>query len=310
MSLTPTHVVDINDVISYFEEPTVGGNTAGAPTLKAMPILDAFNETKSWENDAGYVFGEEDVYDIVPSKKQNTVELTYKLIATDFLRRGTELGTGPGTIGKTISVIQPLKLNNTQYYKRYSGLMTETVDLELGNYYTTTHSFLAKSISNYMTLDELKIDLGLATNATLTFPAKPTERWWSGLSPNPTTQTPLTIDGQSYHMVSGSVSIERNPTPADAVANESFFHVKAGYRGVSGSFSLYLTGKELETLLDSFDKVVASYKLNDSPNCDITLTDLVFTNKDEAKTAGDNAYLMQELQWTAKSFTVTEVVQP
>ena len=310
MSVTPTHVVDINDVISFFEEPTVGGNTVGTPTLLPMPILDTFNETKSWESDSGYVFGEEDIYDTVPSKKQNTVEFGYRLIATDFLRRGTEIGTGTGTIGKTISVIQPLKLNNAQYYKRYSGLMTETVGIELGNYYTVTHSFLAKKISNYMTLDELKIDLGIATNTTLTFPAKPTARWWSGLSPNPTTETPLTIDGNSYHMVSGSISIERNPTPADAVANESFFHVKAGYRGVSGSFSLYLVNKDIETLLDSFDKCVASYKLNDSPNCDITLTDFVITNKDEAKTAGDNAYLMQDIQWTAKSFTITNVNQP
>jgi hypothetical protein len=309
MSVTPTHNIDINDVLSYFEEPTVGGNTSGTPTLLALPVIDSFNETKAWENDAGYVFGQEDIYDIVPSKKQNTVELTYRLIATDFMRRGTEIGSGTGTIGKTISIIQPLKLNGAQYYKRYSGLITDTVGIDIGNYYTVTHSFMAKDISNYMTLDELKLDVGIATNTALTFPAAPTTRWWSGLSPNPTTTTPLTIDGNPYHMVSGSISVERNPTPADAVANESFFHIKAGYRKVSGSFSLYLTGKELETLLDDFEKVVATYKLNDSPNCDITLTDIVFTNKDEAKTAGDNSYLMQELQFTATSFTVTNVAQ-
>lgn len=309
MSVTPTHNIDINDVISFFEEPEVGTNTVGTPTLTAMPVIDSFNETKAWENDAGYVFGQEDVYDIVPSKKQNTFELTYRLIATDFLRRGTELGTGTGTIGKTITIIQPLKLNGAQFYKRYRGSITDTVGIEIGSYYTITHSFVAKSISNYMTLDQLKLNLGLATNATLTFPSAPTTRWWSGLSPNPTTETPLTIDGNTYPMVSGSISIERNPTPADAVANESFFHIRAGYRKVTGSFSLYLTNSELETLLDDFSKVVATFKLNDSPNCDITLTDLVFTNKDEAKTAGDNAYIMQDLQFTATSFTITNVAQ-
>lgn len=310
MSVTPTHNIDINLPLSYFEEPTVGGNTAGTPTLLALPVMDSFNETKAWENDAGYVFGQEDIYDIVQSKRQNTVELGYRLIATDFLRRGTEIGSGTGTIGKTISIIQPLKLNNAQDDKRYSGLITDTVGLDIGNYYTVTHSFLAKKITNYMTLDELKLDLGLATNATLTFPAAPTARWWSGLSPNPTTTQPLTIDGNGYHMVSGSISVERNPTPADAIGNETFFHVKAGYRKVSGSFSLYLTGKALETLLDDFSKVVATIKLNDSPNCDITLTDIVFTNKDEAKTAGDNSYIMQDLQYTATSFSITNVAQP
>lgn len=309
MSVTPTHNIDINSAISFFEEPTVGGNTVGTPTLTAVPVLDSFNETKSWENDAGYVFGQPDIYDIVQSKRQNTVELTYRLIATDFMRRGTELGAGTGTIDKTISIIQPIKLNGAQYYKRYSGLLTDTVGIDLGNYYTITHSFLAQKITNYMTLDELKLNLGIATNTTLTFPAAPTTRWWSGLSPNPTSSTPLVIDGNPYQMVSGSISVERNPTPADAVANETFFHVKAGYRKVSGSFSLYLTGKALETLLDDFSKVTATYKLNDSPNCDITLTDIVFTNKDEAKTAGDNSYIMQDLEYTATSFTVTNVAQ-
>jgi hypothetical protein len=309
MSVTPTHNVDINDVISFFEEPTVGGNTVGAPTLTALPVIDSFNETKAWENDAGYVFGSEDIYDIVPSKKQNTLELTYRLIATDFMRRGTEIGTGTGTIGKTISIIQPLKLNGAQYYKRYSGLITDTVGIDIGNYYTITHSFLAKKISNYMTLDELKLDLGMATNGTLTFPSAPTTRWWSGLSPNPSTTTPLTIDGNTYQMVSGSISVERNPTPADAVGNDTFFHVKSGYRKVSGSFSLYLSNKQLETLLDNFSKVIATFKFNDSPNCDATLTDIVITNKDEAKTAGDNSYIMQDIQYTATSFTITNVAQ-
>ena len=168
MSVTPTANVDINDIPVFFEEPTVGGNPVSTPTLAALPVLDSFNETKAWDNDAPYVFGSEDIYDIVQSKKQNSLDTSYKLIATDFLRRGTELGFGSGSIDKTISIIQPLKLNNSPFYKRYRGVITDTVGIDLGNYYSISHSFVCKSISNYMTLDELKLDLGLATNATLT----------------------------------------------------------------------------------------------------------------------------------------------
>jgi len=309
MSVTPTANVDINDIPVFFEEPTVGGNPVSTPTLAALPVLDSFNETKAWDNDAPYVFGSEDIYDIVQSKKQNSLDTSYKLIATDFLRRGTELGFGSGSIDKTISIIQPLKLNNSPFYKRYRGVITDTVGIDLGNYYSISHSFVCKSISNYMTLDELKLDLGLATNATLTFPAAPTTRFWSNLSPNPTTSQPLTVDGVNYYMVSGSISVERNPTPADATANDSFFFIKNGYRKVSGSLSLYLTGKALETLLDNFTKFTVTYKLNDSPSCDLTMTGVVFTTKDEPKTAGDNAYIMQNLQFTATTFTVTNVAQ-
>lgn len=312
MSVTPTANVDINDVISIFEEPTVGGNTAGAPTLTAMPLVDNFNETKAWQNDPVSVFGKSDIHDIVKSKRQNTVDLTYRLYETQFLRRGTELPNGTGTIDKTISIIQPLKLNGAQYYKRYKGVITDTVNITIGNFYVVNHTFVAQRISNYMTLNELKLDLGLATNDPLTFPPFPTNTYWSSNDPNPTTKQPLVIDGNNYYLISGSISIERNPIPADATANPEFFYIKAGYRVITGNVQLYLTGKQLETLLDNFTKFTMTYKLNDGvdepgSNCDIQMTGVVFTTKDEPKAAGDNSYIVQNLQFTATTFTVTDV---
>lgn len=306
-SVTPTANVDIDDVIVKFEEPTVGGNTVGAPTLTPLPLVDNFNETKAWQNDAVNVFGKSDIHDIVRSKRQNTVDLTYRLYETDFLRYGTELPNGSGTIAKTLTIIQPIKLNGSQFYKRYKGVITDTVNLTIGNFYTVSHTFVAQLISNYMTLDELKLDLGLATNASLVWPSLPTNTYWSSNDPNPTTKQPLVVDGNPYYLISMSASIERNPIPADATANETFFYIKSGYRGVSGNVQLYLTGKQLETLLDDFEKFTMSYKLNDDPNCDITMTGVVFTTKDEPKAAGDNSYIVQNLQFTATTFTVTAV---
>lgn len=305
--VTPTANVDIDDVIVKFEEPTVGGNPAVAPTLDPLPLVDNFNETKAWQNDAVNVFGKSDIHDIVKSKRQNTVDLTYRLYETDFLRYGTELPNGSGTIAKTLSIIQPIKLNGAQYYKRYKGVITDTVNLTIGNFYTVSHTFVAQIISNYMTLNELKLDLGLATTDALTWPSLPTNTYWSSNDPNPTTKQPLVVDGDPYYLISMSISVERNPIPADATANETFFFIKSGYRGVSGSVQLYLTGKQLETLLDDFDKFTMSYKLNDDPMCDITMTGVVFTTKDEPKAAGDNSYIVQNLQFTATTFTVTAV---
>lgn len=307
MSIIPTHQVDVVDNMVYFEEDTVGANPTGAPTLKPVPLVSSMNKTESWRNDVRFVLGKEDRHAVLKSKKENNFNVTYDLYDTLFFRYGTELPGGTGTIAKTLCFILPLKLNGSTVYKRFRGCVTDTVNISVEEYYTVDHSWIAKQVSEYLTLDELKLDLGLSTTTTLTFPAVPEHIAWTNLKPAGTTDKPLTVNGVATYCVSLNLSIERGPTPAEATANETFFFIKSGYRKITGSMTLYLTSKALDTLFRAFTQFLLTYKLSDTPACDITVTNTVITSVSDGLNAGENSYVMLETNIDGGTFTVTEV---
>lgn len=307
MSIIPTHSVDVVDNMVYFEEVTPGANPVAAPTLLAVPIVSSMNKTESWRNDVRFVLGKIDRHAVLKLKKENNFNVSYDIYDTTFFRYGTELPNGTGTIDKTLCFILPIELNGQTYYKRFRGCITDTVNFAVEETYGVDHSFIAKSVSEYMTLDELKLDLGLSTTATLTFPSFPTDIPWTNLKPADTTDKPLTINGVATYMMSLNISLERGPSPAEAAANETFFYIKAGYRKVTGSLTLYLTGKEIDTLFRGFTSFLLTYKLSDIPACDITMTNTVITSQSDGLTAGENGYIMLELNIDSATFTVTDV---
>ena len=303
--IIPTHMADIVDNMAYFEETSPGANPVGAPTLIAVPLVNTINKTESWRNDVRFVLGKVDRHTVLKLKKENNFNLSYDIYDTDFLRYGTELAGGAGTIEKTLCFILPVDLNGQTYYKRFRGCITDTVNISIEDTYSVDHSWIAKTVSEYMTLDELKLDLGLSTTATLTWPTTPTDIPWTNLKPSATTDKPLTINGVATYCMSLNVSIERGPTPAEAVANETFFYIKAGYRKVTGSMTLYLTGKEIDTLFRAFTSFLLTYKLSDSPACDISMASTLITSESDGITAGENSYIMLECNIDSASFTVT-----
>lgn len=305
--IIPTHQVDIVDTMVYFEETSPGANPVGAPTLVPVPLVSSLNKTESWRNDVRFVIGQMDRHAVLKLKKENNFSLSYDIYDTTFLQYGTELPGGTGTIEKTLCFILPVDLNGETYYKRYRGCITDTVNISVEDTYGVEHSWIAKSVSEYMTLDELKLDLGLSTTANLTWPAMPNDIPWTNLKPSATTDKPLTINGVATYCLSFNLSIERGPTPAEAVANETFFYIKAGYRKVTGSMTLYLTGKEIDTLFRDFTSFLITYKLSDTPACDITLANTVITSESDSFTGGENSYVMLECNIDSKSFTVTAV---
>jgi hypothetical protein len=305
--IIPTHQVDIVDNMVYFEETSPGENPVGAPTLVSVPIVSSLNKTESWRNDVRFVIGKMDRHAVLKLKKENNFSISYDIYDTTFLQYGTELPGGTGTIDKTLCFILPIELNGATYYKRFRGCITDTVNISVEETYAVEHSWIAKSVSEYMTLDELKLDLGMSTTTTLTFPSFPTDIPWTNLKPAGTTDKPLTINGVATYCMALNVSIERGPTPAEAVANETFFYIKAGYRKITGSATLYLTGKEIDTLFRAFTSFLLTFKLSDSPACDMTMTNTVITSQSDGISGGENSYIMLECNLDSASFSITAV---
>jgi hypothetical protein len=307
MSIIPTHQVDVIDNMVWFEEDSTGANPTGAPTLNPVPLVSSMNKTESWRNDVRFVLGKIDRHAVLKSKKENNFNVTYDLYDTGFFRYGTELPGGTGTIEKTLCFILPIKLNGQTYYKRFKGCITDTVNLSIEEYYTVDHSWIAQNVSEYLTLDELKLDLGLSTTTTLTFPAFPSDIAWTNLQPADVTNKPLVVNGVATFCVSLNLSIERGPTPAEATANETFFFIKSGYRKITGSMTLYLTGKEVDTLFRDFTSFLLTYKLSGTPACDLSVTNTVITSQSDGLSAGENSYVMLECNIDGGTFTITDV---
>ena len=305
--IIPTHMVDIVDNMVYFEETSPGANPVGAPTLNPVPIIRDFNKTESWRNDVRFVLGKMDRHTVLKLKKENNFSISYDIYDTTFLQYGTELPGGTGTIDKTLCFILPIELNGQTYYKRFRGCITDTVNIAVEETYAVDHSWVSKTVSPYMTLDELKLDLGLSTTTALTFPPFPTDIPWTNLKPAGTTDKPLTVNGTATYCASLNISIERGPTPAEAVANETFFYIKAGYRKVTGSMTLYLTGKEIDTLFRAFTSFLLTFKLSDSPACDMTMTNTIITSESDGVSPGENSYIMLECNIDSATFTITAV---
>lgn len=299
-------MVKINDNMVYTEEDNL--SVAATPiTLTNVPMVQTNRFTKAWEHDIRYVLGQADYFDVVRMRRQNTFTLAYDLAESTFIQYGIAPPAAGGTIAKTMTFILPMVINGIQKYRVFDGCITNTVNMEFRDYYSIEHSFIARQISKPLTLDQLKLQLGLTTTHTLTFPADPTAPFWSNLEPNPTTQKALTINGTDYRTTGITVSVERNSTPAHATANDNFWHIESGYRGVSGTIELYNIGDAIETLLDNWTTVNMVYHVNDSPTVDLTMTGVKFHTLNEDLAAGESRYAMQSFPFTAKTIAMTAV---
>lgn len=306
MSEIPLSMVKINNNMVYTEENNL--SVAVTPVvLTNVPLVQTNRFTKAWEHDIRYVLGQADYFDVVRMRKQNTFTLAYSLAESTFVQYGIAPPAAGGTIAKTLTFILPMMINGVQKYRVFDGCITNSVNFEFRDYYNVEHTFTARNISKPLTLDELKLKLGITTTTVLNFPAAPTAPFWSNLEPNPATQKPLTINGVDYRTTGISVAVERNPPPAHATANDSYWHIEAGYRGVSGSIELYNIGDAVETLLDNWTTINMVYKLNDSPTVDMTLTGVKFHTLNEDLAAGESRYAMQTFPFTAKTIAMTVV---
>lgn len=305
MSEIPLSMVKINDNMVYTEEDNL--SVAHTPiSLTNVPTYRTNRFTKSWEHDIRYVLGQADYYDVVKMRKQASFTIAYDLAETTFIQYGIAPPAGTGTIAKTLTFILPMEINGVQKYRVFDGCITNTVNLEFRDFYNIEHSFTARQISKPLSIDELKLKLGLTTTASLSFPSANTDPFWSNLEPNPTTQKPLSINGTDYRTTGITISVERNPMPAHATANDNYWYIESGYRGISGTVELYHIDDSAEDILDNWTTINIVYTVNDSPSVTCTLTGVKFHTLNE-DLASESRYAMQSLPFTAKSISMTAV---
>lgn len=299
---TPLSMVGINANMVFLEEETLSQAPASV-TLSNVPLYNTNRVAKSWEHDIRYILGSADYFDVVKLRKQNTFTINYDLAETNFIQYGIAPPAGTGTIAKTLTFILPMTFNGVQKYRVFDGCLTNTCNLEFRDYYTIEQGFIARNISKPMTEDDLKLHLGLTTTADLNFPAAPTDKFWSNLEPNPTTSTPLSIDGTPVRTTGMSINVERNAMPATSTAEESYFHIEAGYRGISGTVDFYHLNDDVETLVDDWQDSTITYTLNDSPSRTCTLTGVKFTavNFD---LANESRYVMLSVPFQCSTISV------
>lgn len=306
MSEIPLNMTKINQIMSFTPESDL--STAALPlTLSAVPHINTNRFTKSWEHDIRYVLGQADYYDVVRMRRQNSFTIAYSLAETTFLQYGIAPPAGAGTIAETLTFILPMEINGIQKYRVFDGCITNTVNLEFRDYYDIEHSWTARNITKPLTLDQLKLHLGLTTTDSITFPNAPTDPFWSNLEPNPTTQKPLTINGTDYRTTGLTVSVERNPPPAHATANDNYWYIESGYRAISGTVELFNIGDAIETLLDEWTTINMVYAMEDTNPVNMTLTGVKFHTLNEDLAAGESRYVMQNIPFTAKTIAITEV---
>ncbi len=303
MSEIPLSMVKINQNMVYTEEDNL--SVAATPlSLSNVPLYTTNRFTKSWEHDIRYVLGQADYFDVVRMRRQNNFTISYDLAETAFIQYGIAPPAGTGTIAKTMTFVLPMVFNGIQKYRVFDGCITNSVNIELRDYYSIEHAWTARNISKPLNEDELKLQLGLTTSDEITFPAAPTDPFWSNLEPNPTTNKPLSINGADYHTTGVTVAVERNPPPAHAQANDNYWYIESGYRGISGTLELYHIDDYIEDLMDNWTTVNLVYTLNDSPSRTCTLTGVKLHTINEDLTAGESRYVMQNVPFTAQTIEI------
>lgn len=306
MSEIPLSMTKINQAMSFTEEGNL--SVAALPlSLTAVPQVQTNRYTKAWEHDIRYVLGQADYFDVIKLRRQNQFTISYDLAETTFIQYGIAPPAGTGTIAKTLTFILPMEINGVQKYRVFDGCMTNTVNMEFRDTYRIEHAWTARNISKPLTSDQLKLQLGLTTTDSITFPSAPTDPFWSNLEPMETTTKPLSINGTDYRTTGITIAVERNPIPANATANENYWFIEAGYRGISGTIELYEIDDAAEILHDDWTTTTLVYTMNDSPSVSCTLTGVKLHTMNSDLSAGENRFVMDSIPFTAKSISVTAV---
>jgi hypothetical protein len=270
-------------------------------TYKNIGIGSKLTEGISMTHEETPLLGTPDIYDDANLEEHNTINLTWALIDTRFLRYCTENVGGTGTIEKTNTIIRTQKIDGVANTKIYYGCMCDSLTLNLDKFITANAVLKVMSTSNWLTQAATDTAIGATTTYAPALTSVPWTHKMSGLAAG---TSPMTYGGSARDIAKGTLTMARNVYEQMPLNNATPKTMRPGGRRISFTFDTWVKDSAILGDVKGMTAKAITVQLFSTPVV-LTLANVKFNSYSSDDDAGSNEAKMETIAGTAQTATVT-----
>jgi hypothetical protein len=236
-----------------------------------------------------------------------TISLDYQLLDTKLLRYGLTDPNGVGTIEESLCFLFTRKINNVEEFCIARGCITEEVSISFDRVPMVTQSFYTSSISEWLTLAQLKTALGVNATASVSFASAITAEPWTHLTgSSDQNSTSVTVNGTASDITKMTVTCNNNLLKQKPLGYKTVKFVEAGNKVVTVSIEPYLYDNTFFLLVNNFTlfNIVGVLKAS-TPTVSMTVTGIHLTSYDDKSDASGGDFITNPCSGTAVDVSCT-----
>jgi hypothetical protein len=238
--LTPTSTQKFTRQMQLFAETNGYAAQVTNPTFFSAGLASSIDIGVNVDHEAIRIMGSRKQYSNISMGTETTISITYSLMDTKLLTYGITDPAGTGTLGESLGAVISQKINGTEMFAIARGLVTESVTINFERFPNVQQNFFCPSISDWLTLSQLRTALNIGTTATPSWAAAPTADPWSHLTGTDGASSAVTIDGTSRDITKMTVTVNNNLFKQKPLGYKNVRYVEAGNKVVTVSLEPYM----------------------------------------------------------------------
>lgn len=283
----PTSSSKVTKQVQAYAEINGYGAQVVNPTFFNAGVISNVGISISADHEEIRIQGSRKQYADILMGIEGTITIDYRFLDTKLLRYAITDPNGAGTIEESLAMIFSRKINNVEEFCLARGVISEEATVSYDRVPTCSQSFYASSISEWLTLAQLKTALGVNATSAISFAGAITAEPWTHLTGSvDEASTSITVNGAATDITKMSVTVNNNLLKQKPLGYKKVKYVEAGNKVVTVSIEPYLYDNTFFLLVNNYTlfNIIGTLKAS-TPTVNLTVTGAHLNSYDDTSDA-------------------------
>lgn len=302
----PTSSAKVTRQVQYYPETEGYGAGVDDPTFVNSGIITNVSIAISVDHEEVRIQGSRKQYADIEMGVDGTITLEYQFLDTKLVRYAITDPNGAGTIQESLCFIFARKIDDVEMFCIARGCISESVSIDFDRIPKASQEFYTSSISEWLTLAQLRTALGIAGTASPQFAGPITAEPWTHLYGSDENSTSVTVNGDPTDITKMTVTVNNNLMKQKPLGYKTVKYVEAGNKVVTIAIEPYLYDNTFFLLVNNFTlfNVVARMKIS-TPQVDLTVIGIKLNSYEDTSDASGGDFITVPANGTAVDATIT-----
>jgi hypothetical protein len=290
----PTSSSKVTKQVQYYAEINGYGAQVVNPTFINAGVITNVGISIAADHEEIRIQGSRKQYADILMGIDGTITIDYRFLDTKLLRYAITDPNGAGTIEESLAFIFSRKIDDVEEFCLARGCIAEEASVDFDRVPTCSQSFYASSISEWLTLAQLKTALGIVGGDPVTFAGAITAEPWTHLTGSTDeASTSITTNGNPTDITKMTVTVNNNLLKEKPLGYKNVKYVEAGNKVVTVSIEPFLYDNTFFLLMNNYTlfNIVGCLNATSTPVVNLTVTGVHLNSYDDTSDASGGDFI-------------------
>lgn len=302
----PTSSSKVTRQVQYTAETEGYGAGVTDPQFVNAGIITNVSIAISVDHEEVRIQGSRKQYADIMMGIDGTITLEYEFLDSKLVNYAITDPNGAGTIQESLCFIFARKIDEVEEFIIARGCVSESVSVDFDRIPKASQEFYTSSISEWLTLAQLRTALEIAETGTPKFAGAITAEPWTHLYGSDEASTSVTVNGTAADITKMTVTVNNNLMKQKPLGYKKVKYVEAGNKVVTIAIEPYLYDNTFFLLVNNFTlfNVVGRLKAS-TPVVDLTVVGIKLNSYEDTSDASGGDFITVPTNGTAVDATIT-----